>query len=94
MFPKMENLMADLKCLENPTCDSSSERRSPKSQFIIKNRRKKCIVSILKYVGYDLSRAVSLVADVTYSDILSGLHRWCLLCIMSLRMVIYWFYCA
>lgn len=52
------------------------------------------MVSILKYVGYDLSRAVRLVAGVTYSDIFSGLDRCCLLCIMSLRMVIYWFYCA
>lgn len=36
----------------------------------------------------------SLVAGVTYSDIFSGLDRWCLLCVMSLRMVIYWFYCT
>lgn len=40
MFPKMKNLVTDPQCLENPTCDSSFERRSPKSQLVIKNRRK------------------------------------------------------
>lgn len=33
IFPNLKSLMADPQCLENPTCDSNSERREvPKAR--------------------------------------------------------------